>query len=124
MTETKQLALIIEDNEDQNLIFTTALTKAGFDTVSVQDGIIAQQQLQEITPDVIVLDLHLPGVHGETLLSQIRQNPRLVDSRVILATADGAMGSALQSQADLVLLKPISFVQLNKLAQRFLKPVA
>jgi CheY-like chemotaxis protein len=121
MIDIKPLALIIEDNEDQNLVFTTAMHNAGYETISIQDGTAAQQQLATMRPDVIVLDLHLPGIHGEELLRQIRKSPHLSNVRIILATADGALGADLQLQADLVLLKPISYTQLNKLATRFLQ---
>lgn len=117
--ETKPLALIIEDNEDQNLVFTTAMQQAGFDTESILDGRIAQTRLQVVTPQVIVLDLHIPEVSGEDLLRQIRATPRLADVRVLLATADAALANDLQSLADLVLLKPISFAQLKQLGKRF-----
>ncbi|MCP4422496.1 MAG: response regulator [Chloroflexi bacterium] len=119
--ETKPLALIIEDNKDQNLIFTTALKNAGYETISIQDGLTAQAQLAVLTPSVVVLDMHLPGVHGEELLGQIRSSAHLSDVRIIIATADGALGARLQPQADLVLLKPISYIQLNQLASRFLQ---
>lgn len=118
--ETKPLALIIEDNEDQNLIFTTALGQAGYETESIQDGLTAQKRLTEVVPKMIVLDLHLPGIDGMTLLGQIRNDPRLTKARVILATADAALADSLQAQSDLVLLKPISFSQLSLLASRFL----
>ncbi len=73
----KPLALIIEDNQDQNLIFTAALDQAGFETESILEGSTAQTRLKEIVPNVIVLDLHIPGVHGEILLGQIRSDQRL-----------------------------------------------
>ena len=116
----KPLALIIEDNRDQNLIFTAALDQAGFATESILEGSSAQARLQEIIPSVIVLDLHIPGVHGEILLRQIRSDQRLADVRVILATADAALAGDLQSQVDLVLLKPVSFSQLSTLANRLM----
>ena len=116
----KPLALIIEDNQDQNLIFTTALDQAGFKTESILEGATAQTRLKEVVPNVVVLDLHIPGVHGEILLRQIRSEQRLADVRVILATADAALADNLQSQADLVLLKPVSFSQLSALATRLM----
>lgn len=119
--ETKPLALIIEDNADQNLIFTTALEQAGYETESIQDGLTAQKRLTEVVPKTIVLDLHIPGIEGKTLLSQIRNDQRLANVRVMLATADAALADRLQAQADLVLLKPISFSQLNLLASRFIQ---
>jgi len=115
----KPLALIIEDNEDQSLVFATALEQAGYFTESIKDGIKAQRRLAQVIPKVVVLDLHLPGVDGEKLLNQIRADRRLTGTRVILATADALLASSLQAQADFVFLKPISFSQLNQLASRF-----
>ncbi|MFO7536532.1 MAG: response regulator [Chloroflexota bacterium] len=118
----KPKALIIEDNEDQNLIFTTALRQAGYATESIHNGLVAQKRLSETTPDLVVLDLHLPRVSGETLLKQIHNDRRLAHTRVILASADAALAAHLQPQVDLTLLKPISFLQLSRLAGRLLNP--
>ena len=117
---TRPLALIIEDNEDQCLVFTAALERAGYEVEAIQDGLTAQKRLAEATPDMIVLDLHVPGVNGGVLLGQIRSSQRLANAPVILATADATFASSLQSQADLVLLKPISFSQLSELANRYI----
>lgn len=118
--ETKPLALIIEDDVDQNFIFTTALDQAGYETESIEDGRTAQQRLTEVVPQTIVLDLHIPDIEGVTLLRQIRNDHRLANVNVILATADAALASSLQAEADLVLLKPISFAQLSILAGRLI----
>ena len=117
----KPIALVIEDNQDQNLVFTTALKQAGFDTESILEGAAAEARLKEIVPDLVVLDLHIPDVHGEKLLRQIRSDQRLADVRIILATADASLARELQSHADLVLLKPVSFSQLSVLAARMKK---
>ena len=117
---SKPLALIIEDDADQNLIFTTALDKAGYETESITDGLTAQQRLNEVVPQTIVLDLHIPQVEGMALLRQIRNDQRLTKVNVILATADAALANSLHAEADLVLLKPISFSQLSVLASRFI----
>ncbi len=87
--EQKPLALIIEDNEDQRWIFSSAVEDAGYAVEAVEDGQAAIGRLAEVY--------------------------------VILATADAQVAEELRSQADLVLLKPISFFQLNQLAERFLK---
>ena len=67
-------------------------------------------------PDVVVLDLHLPRVAGMDILHQIRADERLTGTRVIVATAHPRMAESLRDEADLVLLKPISFSQLRDLA--------
>ena len=118
--ETKPLALIIEDDPDQNLVFTTALSQAGYETESIMSGLKAQNRLTEVIPKMIVLDLHIPHITGTTLLRQIRTDPRLGNASIILATADAALANDLQAEADLVLLKPISFSQLSVLASRFI----
>ncbi|HSB02880.1 MAG TPA: response regulator [Anaerolineales bacterium] len=118
-TETKPIALVIEDNADQNLVFTMALNKAGFSTESIHNGTDALQRLGEIVPQIVILDLHLPDIDGNIILAEIRGKKRLAKVNVVLATADAAFADALESQAELVLLKPVSFSQLAELASRF-----
>lgn len=117
--EAKPVAIVIEDNADQNLVFTMALNKAGYATESIHNGTDAQKLLQEIVPHLVVLDLRMPDIDGNVILAQIRRDERLSKVNVILATADAAFADALESQAELVLLKPVSFSQLSELANRF-----
>jgi CheY-like chemotaxis protein len=115
----KPIALIIEDNEDLNAIFSSALEKAGYDVRSVFNGHAATQFLDDIVPSIVILDLHMPGISGDVVLKYIRTNERLKNIRVIVATADAAFADALHYKPDLILLKPISFSQLSQLASRF-----
>ncbi|MBI3173856.1 MAG: response regulator [Chloroflexi bacterium] len=117
--ETKPFALVIEDNEDQNLVFTTALQQAGYAVESIFNGETARQRVAATIPDMVILDLHMPEVDGNVILGDIRADKRLHNTRVILATADAAFADSLQPQADLVLLKPISFSQLHQLVSRY-----
>ena len=117
--DKKPLGFIVEDYEDTANIFSWALEMAGYEVEVAADGAIAQKRLTEIVPDLIILDLHMPNVPGDVLLKQIRSDTRLSDTRVFLATADANMASQLMDQAELVLLKPISLIQLRELAERF-----
>jgi DNA-binding response OmpR family regulator len=114
----ERFAMIIEDNEDLAIIFAEALQAAGFETGIIQDGETAVTQLESSIPRIIILDLHLPHVSGEEILKGIRSDSRFDDTRVIIATADPRMADMLKDDADLVLLKPISFGQLRDLAAR------
>ena len=116
---TKPFALIVEDNEHLAMLFTMALQQAQFETEIIQNGKAAQNRLKEITPNMVILDLHLPLVSGDKLLRQIRSDRRLDNTKVLLTTADGLMAEQLRDEADLVLLKPIDFEQLRQLASRF-----
>ena len=116
------LALIVEDDIDLSNIFTRALTAAGFRVETIADGLEAEARIAETAaapPSVVVLDLHLPGVSGRTLLRQIRSKPDMAGTFVIVTTADARLGDALQNEADLVLIKPVSYTQLRDLAARF-----
>lgn len=118
MDEHKPLALIIEDNVEQSRIFAIALTEAGYHAVVVTRGDEALAKLAEVTPDLLILDLHLPAVAGEEILRAVRSDERLKQTHVILATADAQRVDSLKQDADLVLLKPVSFTQLRDLSKR------
>ncbi len=115
---TDPLALVVEDDPDQADIFAYALQMARFETEIITDGRAALERLSQIVPALVVLDLHLPYVSGDEILRFIRADKRLTDTKVLLATANPQMADILQEESDLVLLKPISFVQLRDLAKR------
>ncbi|NWG34748.1 MAG: response regulator [Chloroflexi bacterium] len=116
---TKNLALVIEDDEDLSDIFTKALEQAGFEVEKITDGKTAQQRLQrENVPNVIALDLHLPFVDGATLLKFVHADERFLNTKVILTTADAVQAEFLREQATIVLIKPIAFTQLRDISAR------
>ena len=115
----ESVALIVEDDPDLIHIFARALEISEYKTHTVSTGEDALKVLAEFEPDIVVLDLHLPGISGGEILQTIREDGRLRQTRVILATADYRTAEDLRDQADLVLLKPISFKQLRDLSARF-----
>jgi DNA-binding response OmpR family regulator len=112
------LAFIVEDDEDASVIFASALQEAGFECEIIRAGDKALVWLAETVPAVVVLDLELPGVSGMDILHQIRTDERLAETRVIIATAFPNLAADLQDEADLVLLKPVSYIQLRDLSKR------
>jgi CheY-like chemotaxis protein len=115
---SEHLALIIEDDEDLSEIFGQALTAAGYTIEIIRDGQTAQDRLKEVVPAVITLDMHIPHISGDVLLKQIRADARLEKTRVVVTTADAEMGDSARHIADLVLIKPISYIQLRDLTAR------
>jgi DNA-binding response OmpR family regulator len=114
---TKPIALIIEDNPQLNQIYAVSL-KREFEILAFQNGELALEELTRTIPGLIVLDLHLPGTPGDLILGKIRADERLSETKIILTTADVQMADMLYEQADMVLLKPVSPVQLRELAKR------
>lgn len=113
----KPLALVIEDDPNLSQIFSLTL-KEDFETETYTDGNAALERLSQIVPRLLILDLNLPGVPGNEILAHIRADERLKGVTVMLATADHRQADTLQDQADFVLLKPVSPIQLRQIAAR------
>jgi DNA-binding response OmpR family regulator len=114
---TRPTALVVEDDPQLNQIFTLTLYES-FEVETISDGDQALIRLSEIIPDLIVLDINLPGASGAEILDSIRASSRFDKTRVILATASTHQAKELQDKADIVLLKPISPIQLRDFAAR------
>ena len=116
---------VVRHGDDHALaaIFSQALRAAGFEVETTPTVEAALAKLATSAPLVVTLDLHLQHTKGNAILHYIRSEARLAQVNVVITTADSAMAEELQDQADFVLVKPISFVQLRDLAMR-LKPPA
>lgn len=116
---SKPLAFIIEDDPRLNNIFRLTLD-ADFEVCSIMDGAQAIEQLNQTSPALVVLDMNLPGASGLEVLGHIHSQKSLKDTKIILATADALQADLFEHMADLVLLKPISPMQLQELALRIM----
>jgi|SRR5689334_213564 len=76
------LVLIVEGHEDTRAMYVSALSAAGFDVVAIEDGRDAFLRAWEIHPDIIVVDLPLPG-EGWQILESFKQNPRTRDIPIV-----------------------------------------
>jgi diguanylate cyclase (GGDEF)-like protein len=114
----KPFALIIEDDRDVAALFRHVLDLAGFRTEIVFHGSFAIERLSHSLPDIVLLDLKLPGISGGQILEKIRTDGRLSHTRVVVITGNAHVVGALSVQPDLVLLKPVSVEQLTSLVSR------
>ena len=103
-------ALVVDDNP-VNLKITAALVRrAGFLTDMVETAEAALQQLDANRPDLIVTDLHLPGMDGLDLTRAIKRKPAWQSILVILLTADTSMEleiTARQAGCECLIAKPV-----------------
>jgi DNA-binding response OmpR family regulator len=114
---TKHSALIIEDDPALNEIMAITL-QDDFDIETCADGKTGLARLNISTPHIVVLDLNLPSLSGKEILTAIRSDSRLANTRIIITTADERQAETLTDEVDIVLLKPVSPVQLRDLALR------
>jgi DNA-binding response OmpR family regulator len=112
----KYRAWVVEDDWDLAFICAEALRSAGFETEIIPNGAQALSRLAEDNPTLIVLDMHLPHVSGLNVLRQMHAELRLLDTRIIVATADTGLAPQLHDLADMVLIKPLTFSQIRDLS--------
>ena len=83
MNATKKI-LIIEDNEDLLHMLSNTLRGEGFLVVETKDGLQGFKIAQEEHPDLILLDLDIPGIDGLTFLKKLRGDKKNKDTPVII----------------------------------------
>ena len=84
---SKPKILIIEDERSLIDILSYNLSREGFDVISASDGTEGLRRAQTSAPDVIVLDLMLPGIDGLQICRQLRSDPKTQGIRIVMLTA-------------------------------------
>ena len=114
--------LVVEDDSALAAMYRALLRLAGFDVHITADAVAALQYLDQSPPDLVVLDLHLPGFRGEVVLSEISANPTLYGIPVIVVTGSDARMAVAQATA--ILRKPCDPGRLVSIVERHLGRVA
>jgi DNA-binding response OmpR family regulator len=81
--------LLVEDEEQLRRVMKDLLEREGYTVAEARDGVQALDQVDRFAPDVIILDLNLPGIDGYSVLSQIRSRPATRTIPVVVLTAKG-----------------------------------
>ncbi len=89
--DKSQSALVVEDNEDNMVLITTLLQNSGYETIWVDTGMKAVQQVLEQKPGFILLDIQLPDIDGIEVLKRIRSLDTDVSEIPIIAMTSYAM---------------------------------
>ena len=105
----------VEDDSSIREIELYALTSTGFEARGFEDGSAFWAALQTEKPELVLLDVMLPGEDGVSLLKRMKTVPALRDIPVIMATAKGAEYDKIQSLdlgADDYLVKPFGVMEM------------
>ncbi len=105
--------LIVEDEPNIVVPLQFSLEQKGYQVVIVGSGEEALEVIPKVVPDLILLDIMLPGIDGYEVCQTVRENPDLKDIRIIYLSAMGrdidvAKGIALA--ADDYIIKPFSIL--------------
>jgi two-component system cell cycle response regulator DivK len=115
--------LVVEDNEKNLKLVRDVLQVAGFDVVAASSAELGVAMAIEQPPDLVLMDLQLPGMDGTEALRQLRDSPRTRAVPVVAVTAFAMKDDrerALNAGFDGYLEKPISVQALPAQVRSFL----
>jgi DNA-binding response OmpR family regulator len=115
--------LVVEDDPDQLEIIRLSLKAAGFAIGTAANGTDALVKTRSISPDLIILDLMLPGLNGFDVCESLRRDPATASVPIIMLTgmrSQFGRFAGLESGADDFLLKPFDPEQLISKVEKLL----
>jgi len=119
-TITNSRVLIAEDAPSLRSLFAKVLKNAGFDVHIAVNGFDVMAQLDEQLPDVLVIDLGMPGVSGEEVIRHVQKQTSKRVKIVVVTGNHLAAQSELANEVDLMLIKPVSPRDLVSFVKRFM----
>lgn len=118
--------LVVEDEQTTRRMLSFNLKQQGYDVYEAEDGTSALKLIPQEKPDLVLLDIMMPGENGFEVIKRIRANPDVSDTPIIVLTARAGMGDrkfAFNAGADDYLTKPINLHDLNARIEDFLAKV-
>ena len=109
------LVVVIEDEPTQRTLLTRVLERQGYQVLAIADGEMGLHAIGEHAPDLVLLDLNLPGMDGYEICRRLRLDPKTATLPVIVITAHTALNdmvAALDAGADDFLAKPVQQAEL------------
>ena len=110
-----QTVLIVDDDSMTRQMLTDMLRLQSYDVHSAESGEDALRKAKECSPDLILLDLIMPGIDGYEVASQLRADPASRQAAIIMITGRDVTREktrALEAGADDLLSKPICMAEL------------
>jgi two-component system cell cycle response regulator DivK len=109
MTEAGQLVLVVDDYQDARELYAQYFLLSGFRVAEASNGAEAVEKALELTPDVILMDLSLPGMDGWEATRRLKANGQTKHIPVVALTSHALAGfsdSARKAGCDVFVTKP------------------
>jgi two-component system cell cycle response regulator DivK len=122
----KGTVLVIEDNVKNMYLVTFILEKSGFQVIQTRDGMTGISVAQKMRPDLILLDIQLPGMDGYEVAHQLMKSSELSQVPIIAVTSYAMSGDrerALEAGCVGYIEKPINPATFVAEIERYLPPV-
>ncbi len=115
--------LAVEDNQSNMTLIARVVEAEGYDLIQVEDGKKAMELLADDMPDLILLDINIPGIHGLDLARQLKADERLAQVPIVATTANVLLGDrerCLEAGCDNYLPKPLDIGKLREMIHDYL----
>ncbi|MFO7623092.1 MAG: response regulator [Anaerolineales bacterium] len=116
--------LYIEDNPDNRMLIRRVMQAEGYTFLEATNALEAWQSIQVNRPDLILMDINLPGVDGYTLTAKLKALPQLARIPIVAMTANVMKGDrerTLQAGCDGYIQKPVDIDSLPEQIDYFLR---
>jgi DNA-binding response OmpR family regulator len=118
--------VIVEDDTVTQKILEKALIDAGMEVLIAEDGMKGLDSIQTTKPDIAIIDMLIPKLHGVELCKRIRENSLLKDVKIILMSAVYQFSTFRteieDAEADYFINKPLDINRLLELIDNILGP--
>ena len=121
----KAKILLIEDNEQNRYLATFLLEQRGHEVVPAESGPLGLELAAKIRPDLILLDIQLPGMDGHAVARALKSDPKLKSIPVVAVTSYAMVGDrekVFAAGAEGYIEKPINPETFVTEVERFLRP--
>jgi two-component system, cell cycle response regulator DivK len=116
--------LLVEDNEENREILTRRLARRGYDVVEARHGMEGIELAGSARPDIILMDMTLPGIDGSEVAARLKANPETCSIPVIALTAHASEAdreNALAAGFDDFDTKPVDMERLLQKVENSLR---
>jgi signal transduction histidine kinase/purine-cytosine permease-like protein/ActR/RegA family two-component response regulator len=121
-TGALKTVMVVDDDPSARGLITDVLAPLGFDVIEAQDGLTCLIMLKDCSPDIMLIDVEMPGLNGWETVTKIRQINTLVPIIMVSANAnEGNAGEDYDLGHDDYLCKPIRLLSLMELIGKHLE---
>jgi len=116
--------LVVEDSVTQREMITDLLKGSGLEVTVASDGVEALEQIEDLRPDLIVLDIVMPRMNGYEVCRQIKSNPKTQNIPVVMCSSKGEEFDrywGMKQGADAYIAKPFQPTELVGTVKQLLR---
>jgi signal transduction histidine kinase/DNA-binding response OmpR family regulator len=121
--EKRPKILVIDDDKDIRVVISEILDQSGYEVFTAGSGQQGLDLATQIAPNLIILDIMMPGMDGWTVLTKLQHKPTLADIPVIILSGASGLEMAMSLGAAAVLFKPVDANQLTAEIASQLAPI-